>query len=111
MVGPAKLHAAAHDEKDQSIVQACRSWSFNEAQVASFFKLSKEYDENPYNLFYQVPCSIAGELQVDGQIWQFKINGGATATWSHEGVTRYWGCSVAECEPLVLIATDFMDPE
>lgn len=110
-VASAKLHAVARDEKDQSIVQACRSWALTEAQVESFFKLSKEYEDEPYSLFYQVPCSISGELQIDRQTWQFSINGGATATWSRESVTRHWGCSVAECEPLVMMATDFMGPD
>lgn len=106
-VYPAKLETAAHDE---GIAHACSSWSLDAKQVESFFKLSKEYQEDPYRMFYQVPCSISGELKAGGEAWKFNINGGATATWSREGEIRHWGCSVEECERLVMIATDSMDP-
>lgn len=79
--------------------------------MGNFFRLSERYDESPYSQFYQLPCSISGELQAEGKTWQFTINGGATATWNHQGVTRYWGCSAKACEALVLMPTDMMNPE
>jgi hypothetical protein len=110
-VAAVNLHASASDEKDQSVVQACRGWSLTAAQVERFFSLSKEYKQDPYSLFYQVPCSISGELTIDGKTWEFVINGGATAIWNRKGVTRHWGCGAAKCEPLVLMPTDFMNSE
>ena len=107
-VDSAKLEVTAPDVE---IAHACRSWALNEKQIERFFKLSKEYQEEPYGMFYQVPCSISGELQAGSEVWRFSINGGATATWSRGGEIRHWGCSIKECEPLVMIATDSMDPE
>ena len=107
-VDPAKLETTPPDE---GIAHACSSWSLDAEQVERFFKLSKEYKENPYSMFYQVPCSISGELRAGEKVWRFSINGGATATWSRDGETRHWGCSVKECEQLVILAADSMDPE
>lgn len=87
----------------------CKDWRLTKAQVEQFFRLSKHYDENPYSLFYQVSCSIPGELQAEGRTWKFAIEGGGTATWDNAGTTRYWGCGSKECEPLVILLTDFME--
>lgn len=107
-VTKSKFDVAIHDE---GIAHACSSWALDAKQIESFFKLSEEYKETPYGMFYQVPCSISGELKSSGEVWQFSINGGATATWSRKGEIRHWGCSVKECERLVIIAADSMDPE
>ncbi|RNF85097.1 hypothetical protein EER27_04755 [Lysobacter psychrotolerans] len=90
---------------------ACRNWRLSTTNVERFFRLSERYEESPYSLFYQGPCSISGELQAEGRTWRFQLDGGATATWTGGGETRHWGCSAKECEPLVLLATDRMDPE
>ena len=73
--------------------------------------LSERYEESPYGRFYQVPCSIPGELEAQGRAWNFQINGGATATWRSGDETRYWGCSDAQCADLVLLETDLMAPD
>lgn len=71
-----------------------------------FFELSRQYDENPYSEFYQVPCMIAGQISSEDRAWRFEINGGGTATWSANGQVRHWGCRAAQCEPLVLLYSD-----
>lgn len=73
-----------------------------------FFALSREYGENPYQEFYQMNCSISGELQSSGVTWSFKIDGGGTAAWRSGHTVRYWGCSAQDCEPLVILLTDGM---
>jgi len=90
---------------------ACRDWRLSEDQVAEFFRLSQRYEQSPYAGFYQLPCSISGRLRSEGVAWDFTIGGGATATWSHDGQTRYFGCSADACGPLVLLPADDMDPE
>lgn len=90
---------------------ACLGWRLGPSQVERFFKLSERYEESPYAAFYQVPCSISGELEADARSWTFQINGGATAVWTSGDETRYWGCSDEQCADLVLIATDLMDPD
>lgn len=90
---------------------ACQAWRLSAPQVERFFQLSEQYSANPYSGFYQIPCSVSGQLHAEGKTWTFEINGGATATWRAEGETRYWGCSVEECGPLVLMPTDFMAPD
>lgn len=97
--------------KDAALQDACSAWHLSATQVERFFQLSESYPSSPYSSFYQVPCSISGELRAEAKTWEFTINGGATATWRTEGETRYWGCSAKACEPLVVLPTDFMDPE
>ncbi|MDN5780466.1 MAG: hypothetical protein L0H23_00345 [Luteimonas sp.] len=90
---------------------ACRNWRLSDRDVARFFELSETYAQSPYSAFYQVPCSISGKIEAEGKAWDFVIDGGGTATWSHGNETRYFGCSAKACEPLVLMPTDLMDPE
>lgn len=98
-------------DNDKALLDACRSWSLDKVQVAEFFSLAQEYEISPYAIYYQTPCSIAGELKSGGEVWKYWINGGATAVWIKGDVTRYWGCSKPECEKLVLLPTDFMEGE
>lgn len=86
-------------------------WHLAPSQAERFFKISERYEESPYEAFYQVPCSISGELQVERSSWDFQINGGATAIWTSGDETRYWGCSDEQCADLVLLPTDLMDPD
>lgn len=106
-VDPVELTA----EKDPALSEACRSWSLSKADVAAFFGLAQEYEISPYASYYQTPCSIAGELKSGDEVWNYRINGGATAVWMRGDITRYWGCSKPECERLVILPTDFMEGE
>lgn len=90
------------------IETACGEWSLTPEQVRAFFELSSRYEEYPYSEFYQVPCTISGEISAEGHVWRFEINGGGTATWSSDSQARYWGCSAEQCEPLVLLLSDGM---
>ena len=90
---------------------ACDGWRLGTLQVEQFFRLSEPYGASPYGAFYQVPCSISGELQAEGRSWDFQIDGGGTAIWTSGDETRYWGCSDQQCANLVLLATDLMDPD
>lgn len=94
-----------------ALQDACQAWELSAQQVERFFQLSEPYSSNPYSGFYQLPCSVSGELQAEGKAWTFEINGGGTATWRAKEETRYWGCSVEECGPLVLMPTDSMNPD
>lgn len=89
---------------------ACRDWKLSNREVVEFFEYSDEYPSLPYGQFYQLPCSISGSLQHGGVRWRYAIGAGGTAVWTREGQSRYWGCSDRQCEPLVLLLTDFMDP-
>ena len=106
-VAPPRYGGAGGD----GLQDACHAWHLSAQQVGRFFQLSDPYQSHPYSRFYQLPCSVSGELEAEGKTWRYEINGGATALWRAEGETRYWGCSVEECEPLVLMPTDFMDPD
>lgn len=101
-------HYAGTAGGDEAV--ACGNWRLSTLDVERFFQLSDRYEESPYSLFYQAPCSISGALQAQGRTWRFRLDGGATATWTGGGETRHWGCSARECEPLVLLASDGMDP-
>lgn len=103
-VDPVEISA----DNDKSLLEACRSWSLSKEQVAEFFRVAQEYEISPYASYYQTPCSITGELKSGGEVWKYRINGGATAVWMKGDVTRYWGCGKPECEKLVLLPTDFM---
>lgn len=98
-------------EAGDPLENACRDWRLSRDQVAEFFRLSRRYEQSPYAGFYQLPCSISGKLRSEGVTWDFTIGGGAAATWSHDGQTRYFGCNVDACEPLVLLPADDMDPQ
>jgi hypothetical protein len=76
--------------------------------VERFFRLSREYTQNPYNQFYQMNCTITGQLRANGKKWAFTIDGGGTATWRDWKTTRHWGCSAQACAPLVMLLTDGM---
>lgn len=104
---------AAHYEGTISGAEeaACRQWRLSASQVERFFRLSELYEDSPYREFYQIPCSISGELQAQGRVWEFRINGGATSIWASGEEVRYWGCRDEQCRELVLLATDLMDPD
>ncbi|WP_152597748.1 hypothetical protein [Novilysobacter arseniciresistens] len=87
---------------------ACNGWRLSPAQVKEFFRHSSAFDAPPLGEFYQVPCSISGALRVDGERWEFVIDGGATATWRNDKRARYWGCKARRCEALVLLPYDGM---
>lgn len=106
-IAPPHYHGAPGD----ALQDACQAWRLSARQVERFVQLSEPYQSNPYSAFYQLPCFVSGELQAEGKTWAFEINGGATATWRADGETRYWGCSVEECESLVLMPTDSMNPD
>lgn len=94
--------------KGDALQEACLDWHLSASQITRFFQLSESYQSNPYSSYYQVPCSISGELRAEAKIWTFKINGGGTATWHADGEARHWGCRVKACEQLVLLPTDSM---
>lgn len=91
--------------------QACRSWALSPRQIEQFFLLSDAYEERPYGTFYQVECGISGQLHAEGRDWVFSINGGGTATWQAGNTTRHFGCAASECEPLLLLPSDGMEPD
>ena len=100
-----------HGPSGHPLQEACRSWTLSTRQVESFFQLSDTYPEVPYSRFYQVGCGISGQLRAEGRRWTFAINGGGTATWHAGGVTRYFGCSISGCSPLLLLPSDGMEPD
>lgn len=81
------------------------------AASRTFFELSEPYKEIPYGSFYQVPCSISGKLKAEEKVWDFVVEGGATATWNIGKETRHWGCTAKACAPLVLAPYDGMNPD
>ncbi|MDH5823549.1 hypothetical protein QFW77_11185 [Luteimonas sp. RD2P54] len=106
-VAPAEYHGAA----GHPLEEACRTWGLSPSQVQAFFRFADAYEDRPYQRFYQVGCSISGHLQAEGRDWRFAINGGGVATWQDGSTTRHFGCSAKECETLVLLPTDGMEPE
>jgi hypothetical protein len=99
---------------DESLKRACADWKLDEAQVARFFALSREYAEHEspqrYARFYDLPCTIEGQLKADGRSWAFRINAASTATWESGDRIRSWGCSASGCVPLVLMMPDDQAP-
>lgn len=90
---------------------SCNSWSLTAKQAEEFFRLSTPIDARTYHHEYDTSrCMITGRLAKDGKSWDFKINGGAKATWSDGETTRYFGCRVASCEPLVVFMQDDATP-
>lgn len=89
---------------------ACKAWQLSHEQVARFFAVATEYPQLPQHSFDHLPCEIAGELQANGQRWEYRINAAGTASWVHDGQQRDFGCSANACEPLVLMLPDHGDP-
>lgn len=94
-----------------ALQEACLDWQLSASQVNRFFQLSDSYQSSPYSSYYQVPCSISGQLRAETKTWTFEVNGGGTATWHAGDETRHWGCRLKACEPLLLLLTDSMDPD
>lgn len=96
---------------DPALERACHEWQLTPTQVMRFFRLATEHDDAPYSGFYQVSCAVNGELRAAQHDWSFSIGGGGTAVWRSGEEIRHWGCSAAECAPLVLMPSDGFDPE
>jgi hypothetical protein len=107
-IGPSRFEASQSSGRDEALIEACAKWRLTKEQAQRFFRLSKPYEENPYNEFNQLPCSIEGVVEAEGEIWEFIINAAATAFWQHGEEVRYFGCSAPACEPLVLMMPDQM---
>lgn len=107
-VSAAELGPTTHGPEEPGLAEACRDWRLTPEQVARFFSLSQRYAEgiSLHQRFYFLPCRITGELQADGQRWNFAINAAATASWKNGNEVREFGCSAAECEALVLMMPD-----
>lgn len=97
---------------EPALTEACHAWKLDARGASRFFTLAELLDGVVlHHAFSWVPCSIEGRLHDGrGQVWNFRINGGATATtWRGEGPTREeyrWGCRRQACEPLVLLTAD-----
>lgn len=98
-------------QNDEAMYNACEQWKLTKEQVKQFFQLSESYPEYPYSSYYQIPCKITGTLKQQGQLWQFTIDGGATATLQQGNTIKYFGCKQVACEPLVIMPTDSMNPD
>ncbi len=111
-IGRVEIEAASFSGRDgDPLYKACQDWSMTEADVRRFFSLSTPYEDNPYSEFYQLPCSISGRIEVDGQVWDYEINAGGVGKWTGKGKSRYWGCAAKECASLLLLPTDSMTGE
>lgn len=93
---------------DNTLSAACRSWNPDSNTIQAVFMLSRAYPEEPYSLFYQTPCDVSGKMTIDGQPWQFSLNGGGIMTLTSGNKTLYRGCSDAQCAPHILLLTDAM---
>ena len=88
----------------------CDRWGLTAAQAEAFFALSTELDASAYHHDYDTSrCMIAGQLVEDGRQWEFRINGAAKGYWSDGTHMRYFGCTDAACDPLVLVPYVGMD--
>lgn len=105
------LDRSAFEERNAALLGQCRAWTLTPEQAGRFFALSEEHLESPYSEFYQLPCSIAGNLVQDGKAWKFRINAGATAVWTSGAETRRFGCSAPSCAEFVLLMPDGMNPD
>ncbi|UHQ22873.1 hypothetical protein LVB77_19850 [Lysobacter sp. 5GHs7-4] len=84
----------------------CKAWVLDQAQAESFFRLSKPLREGERHDFDWLPCSIKGRLRESGREWAFEINAAGTSAWIDGEETRSFGCSQAQCEPLVILMPD-----
>jgi hypothetical protein len=109
-VSSSKFRAIEGGSTDEALVAECAKWKLTRDQVQRFFQISTSYKDSPYSEFYQLPCSIDGVVEAEGQTWEFTINAGATAVWKRGKEVRYFGCSAPACEPLVLMMPDGMEP-
>lgn len=108
------IEAARLDENPVAggvqLPKACGEWTLDAEAAGRFFALATEYPQMPAQGFYQLPCNIDGAVQADGKRWDFSINAAGTAVWKSGDVTRYFGCSMAACAPLVLLMPDNGEP-
>ena len=84
----------------------CKAWVLDKTQVESFFRLSKPLREGERHGYDWLPCSIKGRLRARGRDWDFEINAAGTSTWISGEEVASFGCSQAQCEPLVILMPD-----
>lgn len=106
---PAQLLAGAQSAGD-GFPAACKAWTLSPSQARQFFALATEQSPQDQHRFDYLPCEITGELQADGQRWQFRINAAGTGSWQHNGIQRHVACTQPACEPLVLMLPEPGDP-
>ncbi|CDM89629.1 hypothetical protein [Xenorhabdus bovienii] len=44
------------ESNDKDIINECKKWNLSKENVDKIFKISKEYKDYPYSIFYQTPC-------------------------------------------------------
>lgn len=106
---PARLLAGAQSAGD-GFPAAFLAWTLSPSQARQFFALATEQSPQNQHRFDYLPCEITGELQADGQRWQFRINAAGTGSWQHNGSQRHVACTQPACEALVLMLPEPGDP-
>jgi hypothetical protein len=81
--------------RDDFISRACADWTLTTADVQYFFAHADRIGPAEWHYTYDaMPCEYHGSLAVDGQRYQYEINGGSFGVLigtSAAGAT-YYGC-------------------
>ncbi|WP_434474025.1 hypothetical protein [Xenorhabdus bovienii] len=98
------------ESNDKDIINECKKWNLSKENVDKIFKISKEYKNYPYSIFYQTPCNINGKAQINNEAWNFYINGGGMITFENKNKIIFLGCESKKCEPFFILPFDGMNP-
>ncbi|MBD2790710.1 hypothetical protein [Xenorhabdus szentirmaii] len=99
------------DSNDRYIMEECKRWKLTEEEIDNIFKMSNEYEYNPYHSFMQSPCDIKGKAKLHHEIWDFSITGGGIITLTRQNKEIYLGCDILVCEPFFILPTfNAMEP-
>ncbi len=91
-------------------IEACKKWNLNTDDIYKIFKISNKYEYNPHREFDYAPCDMEGKVSLNGEIWNFYINGGGITTLEKKNNTIYLGCNSKECDPFFIFPFDDTNP-
>ena len=87
------LSAELRDAERSSDIDACRNWMISTADIKLFFAVAMPISGPEWHYRYLAfQCEVFGELEIDGRLFEYRLNAGAHAVLISGDTSFQYGC-------------------
>ncbi len=73
----------SNSKPDDMMVSKCKEWSLSDKSIISIFRHGKPISMHDFHyMYYVLPCEVKGSVQIDSNIYKYRINAGSFFTIS-----------------------------